>query len=148
MTDRDGDADRLQDRLSKRFDSDEPDESAKQDNQDKSAKQNKSAKQAKGTAEGEDMEEAGEETDKTAGESRSETVDYRDEWNTRLVYLPDDLSDLLEYQYKRLDLETDWDVKKEQHFYPLVVAHGIEHIAEMDPEEFTAAVESLGIGPT
>jgi hypothetical protein len=151
MTDRDGDADRLQDRLSKRFDSDEPEESAKQtkqDNQDKSTKQEKSTKQTKETTGGEDIEEAGGETDKTAGESRSETVDYRDEWNTRLVYLPDNLSDLLEYQYKRLDLETDWEVKKEQHFYPVVVAHGIEHIAEMDPEEFTAAVESLGIDPT
>jgi hypothetical protein len=147
MTDRDGDADRLQDRLSKRFDSDERESTkqAKQDNQNKEAKQNKDTKQAKKTGEKESTKEAGGET---AEQSQPETVDYRDEWNTRLVYLPDDLSDLLEYQYKRLDLETDWEVKKEQHFYPVVVAHGIEHIAEMDPEEFTAAVESLGVGPT
>lgn len=141
MTDRDSDADRLQDRLSKRFDSDDSTEDAKQDKQ---AKETKQTKQAKSSKEG--GEEDGDEADETTADSQ--TIDYRDEWETRLLYLPEELSGLVEYQYKRLDLETDWDVKKERHFYPAVVAHGVERLAEMDAEEFTAAVEDLGVGPT
>lgn len=135
MTDRDGDSDRLQDRLSRRFDS------------DRQSTETKQTKQAKQTKESTPVEES-KKTENASESSGSEgSVDHRDEWNTRLLYIPDDLSDLLEYQYKRLDLEADWDVKKERHFYPVVVAHGVEQIAEMDTEEFTDAVQTLGIEP-
>jgi hypothetical protein len=140
MTDRDSDADRLQDRLSKRFDSDETTESTKQDKQTKDTKQTKGAKDSGGGS--------NDETDGDETTADSQTIDYRDEWETRLLYLPEDVSELVEYQYKRLDLETDWSVKKERHFYPVVVTHGVQRLAEMDAEEFTAAVENLGIGPT
>lgn len=142
MTDRDGDSDRLQDRLSKRFDSDRQSTDATETNR---AKGNKRAKQTKETpTDGSTDRERSEHKDAKSGD----TVDHRDEWNTRLLYIPDDLSELLEYQYKRLDLEADWEVKKERHFYPVVVAHGVEQIAEMDTESFTDAVRDLGIEPT
>ena len=138
MTDRDGDSDRLQDRLSKRFDSDRESTDTSETKQTKQAKQTKELGASGGTEEGENGTESAEGGDR---------VDHRDEWNTRLLYIPDDLSDLLEYQYKRLDLEADWEVKKERHFYPVVVAHGVEQIAEMDTETFTDAVRDLGIEP-
>lgn len=143
MTDRDSDSDRLQNRLSRRFDSDETAENAKQNKQSKETKQTKHAKSATETGEADGAEESQDQTT-----TESQTIDYREEWETRLLYLPEELTELVEYQYKRLDLETDWDVKKERHFYPVVVAHGVQRLAEMDAEEFTAAVENLGIGPT
>lgn len=69
------------------------------------------------------------------------------EWNVRSFYLDDDLDSDLTTAFKRLDLElseadTDVDLKKTRHFYPLLVELGLERLEEMEATEVTERLES------
>jgi hypothetical protein len=70
----------------------------------------------------------------------------KNEWNVRSIYLPDDLDSDLSTAFKRLDLElseadADIALKKTRHFYPLVVALGMEQLESMDITEVTERLE-------
>lgn len=71
----------------------------------------------------------------------------KNEWNVRSIYLDDELDEELMMAFKRLDLtllkeESDIDLKKTRHFYPLIVELGIEKLEEMDVTELTERLES------
>jgi len=125
MKDRDEAKDEMSERLGQRFgdeEADKSDESDKPDKSDKDVKQDKQSMNAK--------------QDKS-------TKDYKDVWGSKLIHLPDELMDPVDNEFDRMKYECDWDVKKERHYYPVVVARGIEAVQEMSGSEFTAAVESL-----
>lgn len=68
------------------------------------------------------------------------------EWNVRSIYLDDDLDRQLLTAFKRLDLElseaeTDINLKKTRHFYPLLVELGLERLESMDITEVTERLE-------
>ena len=68
------------------------------------------------------------------------------DWNVRSVYLDDELDDQLTTAFKRLDLElseagSDLQLKKTRHFYPLVVALGLEQLERMESSEVTERLE-------
>jgi hypothetical protein len=48
-------------------------------------------------------------------------------------------------EYDRLQYECDWKIRKQLHYYPVLVQRGIESIEEMDGEDFTQAVDELGL---
>jgi hypothetical protein len=134
---RDEKGDEVKDRLAGRFDSDESDEreaSDKRDNQDN-----------RGNSDNTDNLNKSAEPDNQ--------IDPKEDWVGRMVYVPsadDDVTvtGLLESfdgEYDRLQYECDWKIRKQLHYYPVVVQHGIETIEEMDGEEFTQAVSELGL---
>lgn len=114
----------IDDRLSRRFDDDQDDES------DTSKKS---------------------QNNMTSGQSENEmssqkAQNIKKEWNVRSFYLDDNLDNDLSTAFKRLDLslseaDTDVDLKKTRHFYPLIVELGLERLEEMDITEATERVE-------
>jgi len=68
------------------------------------------------------------------------------EWNVRSFYLSDDLDSRLSTAFKRLDLDlseadSEIDLKKTRHFYPLLVELGLERLEQMDVTEVTERLE-------
>jgi len=128
MKDRDEAKDEMSERLGQRFGDEEIDKSDKSgksdklDNADKDVKQDKQTMKAK---------------------SDKSTKGYKEAWGSKLIHLPDELMDPVDNEFDRMKYECDWDVKKERHYYPVVVARGIEAVQEMSGSEFTDAVESL-----
>jgi hypothetical protein len=131
MKDRDEAKDEMSERLGQRFGdeetskSDKPDKSGKPDKPDNKAKNVKQDKQTMETK-----------PDKS-------TKDYKQAWGSKLIHLPDELMDPVDNEFDRMKYQCNWDVKKERHYYPVVVARGIEAVQEMSGSEFTDAVESL-----
>lgn len=118
--------DELTERMSRRFG--DRDESDKSSQSEMSSTQSKSDK-----------------NDKNAQTSQK-TKNVKKEWNVRSFYLDDDLDTTLTTAFKRLDLELseageDVDLKKTRHFYPLVVALGLERLEEMEVTEVTEQLE-------
>ena len=109
--------DDFDDRLSERFESDDTD--ANTDSQNAQNAQNKNT---------------------------PDSGNVKRDWNVRSVYLDDELDDQLTTAYKRLDLElseagSDLQLKKTRHFYPLVVALGLEQLERMESSEITERLE-------
>ncbi|MFC6722359.1 MULTISPECIES: hypothetical protein [Halobacteriales] len=77
------------------------------------------------------------------------TVNPKEDWTGRMVYVPDsdDLDQLNAFdgEYQRFEYECDWQIRKQKHYYPVVIQHGISTIEEMDGEEFTECVDELGL---
>lgn len=132
---RDNKGDKVKDRLAGRFNSDESDEtksSNSRDNQDNTDNQ-----------------------DNIDNTSNLDTqIDPKEDWVGRMVYVPntdDDtvaVTNLLESfdgEYDRLQYECDWKIRKQLHYYPVVVQRGVEEVKKMDGEEFTQAVSELGL---
>jgi len=128
MKDRDEAKDEMSERLGQRFGDEEADKSDEGDKLDKSDNGNENVKQDKQT---------------TKVKSDKPTKDYKEAWGSKLIHLPDELMDPVDNEFDRMKYECDWDVKKERHYYPVVVARGIEAVQEMSGSEFTDAVESL-----
>jgi hypothetical protein len=128
MKDRDEAKDEMSERLGQRFGDEEADKSDEGDKLDKSDNGDKSVKQDKQTMK---------------AKSDKHTKDYKEAWGSKLIHLPGELMDPVDNEFDRMKYECDWDVKKERHYYPVVVARGIEAVQEMSGSEFTDAVESL-----
>lgn len=128
MKDRDEAKDEMSERLGQRFGDEEADKSDKVDKSDKPDNQAKDVKQDKQTM-------------KTKSDKSAK--DYKEVWGSKLVHLPDNLMEPVDNEFDRMKYECDWDVKKERHYYPVVVARGIEAVQEMSGDEFTDAVGSL-----
>lgn len=121
MSDRDKKKDEMGNRLGARFDND--DEIDDQDNRDNKEQRDKSGK-----------------------------LSPKEDWTGRMVYVPDDdgsgVDDLLsafDGEYDRMQYETDWKVKKQRHYYPVLVQVGVERMQDMDGDEFTAVAEEIGV---
>ena len=119
----------LDDRLSRRFDNEAPEDN--------------------------DNSEPESETDHASSKSQSsrnvqksqKPQNVKKEWNVRSIYLDDTLESELTTLFKRLDLElseaeTDVELQKTRHFYPLIVELGLERLEEMDVTEITDQLES------
>jgi len=109
--------DDLDDRLSERFESDDTDADTNSQNAQKS--QNKTT---------------------------PDSGNVKRDWNVRSIYLDDDLDDQLTTAFKRLDLDlseagADLQLKKTRHFYPLVVALGLEQLERMEVSDITERLE-------
>jgi len=118
--------DDLDERLSKRFDSNDDDDQEGDDTQT-------------------DMSSSPSQNDEPAQTSQK-AKNIKKEWNVRSFYLDDDLDDRLTTAFKRLDLdvsesEAAVDLKKTRHFYPLLVELGLERLEEMEVQEVTDQLE-------
>lgn len=121
--------DELDDRLSRRFESTQGDENESKDETSET-----------------DMSSTPSQKERKAQTSQK-TKNIKEEWNVRSFYLSDDLDGQLSTAFKRLDLDlsesdSDIDLKKTRHFYPLLVELGLERLEEMDVTEVTERLES------
>jgi hypothetical protein len=100
-----------------------------------------------------DTPEQTEDPDKGNDPDTTESVDGLDPkeaWTGRNIYVPDgeqgpDMLTAFDGEFDRVKYETDWEVRKQTHYYPVVIQHGVDALQEMDGDEFTAAVDELGL---
>lgn len=83
----------------------------------------------------------------STSQTSQKAQNIKKEWNVRSIYLDDDLDSELITAFKRLDLdlseaETDVDLKKTRHFYPLIVELGLEQLESMEITEVTERLEN------
>ena len=113
--------DEIDDRLSKRFEGDDDAD----DKTDMSSQPNRNAQKS---------------------QKPQNTKNIKKEWNVRSFYLSDDLDGEVTTAFKRLDLDIDGadtniDLKKTRHFYPLLVELGLERLEELEVTEITERLE-------
>jgi hypothetical protein len=119
----------LDDRLSRRFDDDSPEDN---DNSESES----------------DSDHVSSKSQSSRNSQKSQKPqNVKKEWNVRSIYLDDTLESELTTLFKRLDLElseaeTDLELQKTRHFYPLIVELGLERLEEMDITEITDQLES------
>ena len=129
-------SDEIDDRLSKRFEgSKTPDEQQDNSTESSEASQNSQKSQTNNNSQ---------KNKKSQKAQKAQNV--KKEWNVRSIYLDDDLDRQLLTAFKRLDLElseaeTDINLKKTRHFYPLLVELGLERLESMDITEVTERLE-------
>ena len=78
--------------------------------------------------------------------SSQSVTNVKNAWKAKTVYLPDSLHDELGTAYKRLDLDLDNDfeeLRKTRHFYPLLVAAGLERMESMERKEVISELENI-----
>ena len=120
----------LDDRLSRRFDDDSPEDN---DNSESES----------------DSDHASSKSQSSRNSQKSQKPqNVKKEWNVRSIYLDDTLESELTTLFKRLDLElseaeTDLELQKTRHFYPLIIELGLERLEEMDVTEITDQLESM-----
>jgi hypothetical protein len=120
--------DDLDDRLSRRFDAEQDDETEQSSQQ---------SQNDMGSTQSQDDESA---------QASQKAQNIKKAWNVRSFYLDDELDQDLTTAFKRLDLEfseadAGVDLKKTRHFYPLIVEFGLERLEEMDVTEVTERLE-------
>lgn len=120
--------DDLDDRLSRRFESDRDDSTAKPSEQP----QNDSSSTRSGNSRN--------------AQTSQNARNIKKEWNVRSFYLDDELDRELTTAFKRLDLslseaDVNLNLKKTRHFYPLIVTLGLERLEEMELTDVTERLE-------
>jgi hypothetical protein len=69
------------------------------------------------------------------------------DWNATTIYLPDDLNRAMTTAYKRADLELSAEfnhsIKKTRHYYPLLIALGMEQLESMEANEVMEVLEEM-----
>lgn len=69
------------------------------------------------------------------------------DWNATTIYLPDDLNRAMTTAYKRADLELSAEfnhsIKKTRHYYPLLIALGMEQLEGMEANEVMEVLEEM-----
>jgi len=129
-------SDDIDDRLSKRFEgSNTADE--QQDDGTESSEANQNSQTSQTASDSQKSKKA---------QKAQKAQNVKKEWNVRSIYLDDDLDRQLLTAFKRLDLElseaeTDINLKKTRHFYPLLVELGLEQLESMDTTEVTERLD-------
>ena len=135
-------SDEIDDRLSKRFEGSKTADEQQDDSTESSEASQKSQKsQINNNSQ---KNKKSQKSQKAQKAQKAQNV--KKEWNVRSIYLDDDLDRQLLTAFKRLDLElseaeTDINLKKTRHFYPLLVELGLERLESMDLTEVTERLE-------
>lgn len=85
-------------------------------------------------------------SEQRAQSSEPDLANVKEAWSAKSVYLPDELHDDLGKAFKRLDLDLDDDLeefRKTRHFYPLLIAAGLERLGSMEREEVIERLEGI-----
>ena len=132
-------SDDIDDRLSKRFEGSKTADE-QQDDSTESSESNQNSQKSQ-------TNNNSQKTKKSQKSQKAQKAqNVKKEWNVRSIYLDDDLDRQLLTAFKRLDLElseaeTDINLKKTRHFYPLLVELGLERLESMDLTEVTERLE-------
>ena len=127
-------SDDVKSRFAQRFENDEKDQRGENEKTEQSGQKEKTA----------GNEQTGERS-KTA--KNGKTVNIKEAWTNHSVYLPEELTSELGRQYKYLDLELDEEfgmsIQKTRHYYPLIVALGLERLEELEAKEVKEQLDRL-----
>jgi hypothetical protein len=120
----------LDDRLSRRFDDDSPEDTDNSESESESDRASSKSQSSRNS------------------QKSQKPQNVKKEWNVRSIYLDDTLESELTTMFKRLDLElseadTDVELQKTRHFYPLIIELGLERLEEMDVTEIIDQLESM-----
>jgi hypothetical protein len=98
-----------------------------------------------GTASDDGTERTSRDARRAGTDRRGRTTNVKSAWTNHSVYLDDELAGELRTQFKKLDWQLseryDLDIQKTRHYYPLVVALGLECLEELDDEEIRARID-------
>jgi len=75
-----------------------------------------------------------------------EIRNIRDSWNGRTCYVPDDLATNIDRAFLSMQstlLDRDRSIKKNRHFYPIVLKLGIEALEETDADRIESLIEEI-----
>jgi hypothetical protein len=138
--------DELDDRLSRRFESSRNDEDDRSEESQNDMSSPSAQNEQTSQKDEDDMSSASSQNDGNEQTSQN-GGNVKEDWNVRSFYLDDDLDERLSTAVKRLDLElsesdSEIDLKKTRHVYPLLVEVGLERLEEMDVTEVTERLES------
>lgn len=109
------------------------------------------------SSDGQDSQNDREETPTSENDETSDTSmnasnawnskNVKKDWNATTIYLPDDLDRAMTTAYKRADLELsaefDHSIKKTRHYYPLLIALGMEQLESMEVNEVMEELEEM-----
>lgn len=122
----------VRDRLSSRFDDEES-----------SSEQGSQTERDENTSGGNDEDPNTSMNERNAWASKN----VKKDWNATTIYLPDDLNQAMTTAYKRTDLELsaeyDHSIKKTRHYYPLLIALGMEQLESMESNEVMEEIEEM-----
>ena len=122
----------VRDRLSSRFDDEES-----------SSEQGSQTERDENTSGGNDEDPNTSMNERNAWASKN----VKKDWNATTIYLPDDLNQAMTTAYKRTDLELsaeyDHSIKKTRHYYPLLIALGMEQLESMESNEVMEELEEM-----
>lgn len=124
----------MSDRLSRRFEADEQAEDSEESENSDSSQRSKPSKDSQ---------------EEQKSQSSKSDVNVKQDWTGRYMYLPDEIDSAFDSEYNRLvyecGKELDWKPKKNKHYYPIAVKHGVDAIEEMEATEFLEAVDDLDL---
>ena len=122
----------VRDRLSARF-----------DDEDSSGEQDSQTEHDGNTSGGNDEDSSTSMNKRNAWASKN----VKKDWNATTIYLPEDIDRAMTTAYKRTDLELSAEfersIKKTRHYYPLLIALGMEQLESMESSEVMEALEGL-----
>ena len=143
MSDRADRGSDVSDRLSRRFEADE------QSDESEGAESSGSSQSSKPSKDSKLSEDSKGEQKSQSSEGDEDEVNVKQDWTGRYMYLPDEIDSTFDSEYNRLvyecGQELDWKPKKNKHYYPIAVKHGIDAIEEMDANGFADAVEDMDL---
>ncbi|QRY21732.1 hypothetical protein JT689_01620 (plasmid) [Halobacterium sp. GSL-19] len=135
------DRDDVADRLSRRFDNADDEESEQE-----AGDTEQPAREEHAVASQNETNEVSAESEVSAGNAMH-VENVKSEWASKSFYLPEFLKQDLTRTYKQTDLEHEMELgeglPKTRYYYPLVVALGIERIESMSPQEVKERSEAL-----
>ena len=136
MTD-DNTTNEVQDRVAQRFDTDESSEQSSPSERGGVASENSESESPR---DGQNAQNA---------QNAQKAKNVKKAWNATSIYLPDGLDTKLSTMYKRVDLQLSEDagrsIKKTRHYYPVVIALGLERMERMESEEIIEVMEELSV---
>lgn len=158
MSDRDEKRDEMSNRMAKRFESGSDTESGS----DSDTEQSNESSESSQSSERSELSQTSENPERSNRDSSSDEADddrpsdelhstsnVKKEWPGTYIYLPPKLDAPLDSEYDRLTYECgrdlDWKPKKNKHYYPVVIADGVEAVQAMDAADFERRVVDLGL---
>ena len=75
-----------------------------------------------------------------------EIRNIRDAWNGRTCYVPDDLATDIDRAFLSMQttlLEHDRSIKKNRHFYPVVLKLGIDALEDTDADQLESLIDEI-----
>ena len=135
----------VRDKFSKRFDSGKQDSRESQNNGE--GNESRSSSDTQSNSETDDNRDKHEQRDTDVPPWNAEHIKrLRDSWGARTYYVPSEVAERLDRVHDRLQYECrDLDVKTGRHVTPVLFEHGLQDLEEMNADEFTEALDELGV---
>lgn len=93
-----------------------------------------------------DSSESGDVDETNERTNTNEIRNIRDAWNGRTCYVPDDLATEIDRAFLSMQnelLDGERNVKKNRHFYPVVLKLGVEALEDADVDQLESLIDGI-----